>query len=288
MLHNQYRLNTVREVLEYYMENQGFQAESWADLSNMTNVFITVMGKKKLHELTPEIFNAYNSGRRRGTFGKRPAKSTGTLRRELTHLQTAIKFCARSRLINPEHVPYIPMPPKPAPRVRWLTKEEIQKMKDAAEPWSRGEIFLRIALATGARKRVIETLEWSQVNFQTNMITFAKPGDRQTKKKKPTVPMTMELKLYLQELKKRSNGSKEVMGHCGQIRWSLEAIANRAGVDGVTPHVLRHTWATHASMNRVSLGEIARVLGDSIVTVEKVYAKFQPGYLQDAIEQAAL
>lgn len=288
MLQPQYRLNTVREVLEYYMENQGFHAESWHDLAYMTKLFITVMGKKRLTDLTPEVFNAYNSARKRGTFGRRPAKSTGTVRRELTHLQTAIKFCARSKLVNPEHVPYIPMPPKPAPRDRWLTKDEIQQLKAAAEPWSRGEIFLRIALATAARKRVIETLEWSQVNFQTNMITFAKPGDRQTKKKKPTVPMTLELRQYLEQLKKRSDGRKEVLGTTGEIYYALEAIAKRAGVGGVSPHVLRHTWATHASMNRVSLGEIARVLGDSIVTVEKVYAKFQPGYLQDAIEQAAL
>lgn len=284
---NRYRLTTVRHVLEYYMENHGFSAESWSDLANMTNVFIQVMGKKKLQELQPEHFIAYNSGRKRGAFGKRKAKSTGTLRRELTHLQTAIKFCAKAKLVNPEHVPFIPMPDKPPPRDRWLTKEEIQMLKDAAIPESRGEIFIRIALATGARKRVIETLEWSQVNFATNMISFDKPGAKRTNKKRPTVPLQSDLRLYLECLQAKST-NQYVLGCTTKINAALDAIAHRAGIAGVTPHVFRHTWATHASMNGVPLNEIARILGDSIVTVEKVYAKFQPGYLKTAIEQAAL
>lgn len=284
---SRYRLHTVRHVLEYYMENHGFGTESWADLANMTNVFIQVMGKKNLKDLQPEHFNAYISGRKRGAFGKRPAKSSGTLRRELSHLQTAIHFCVKAKLVNPEHAPFIPLPDKPPPRDRWLDKREIQMLKDAAVPESRADIFIRIVLATGARKNVVETLEWNQVNFSTNMIVFEKVGARRTNKKKPTVPMHGELRLFLERMHaKRTNNY--VLGCATKINDALDAVAHRAGLVGVTPHVLRHTWASHASMNGVSLGEIARVLGDSIVTVEKVYAKFQPGYLKNAVEQAAL
>lgn len=284
---NRYRLTTVRHALEYYMENHGFSVESWSDLANMTSVFIEVMGKKQLKDLQPEHFNAYISGRKRGAFGKRKARSVGTMRRELQHLQTAINFCVKAKLVNPEHAPFIPLPEKPQPRDRWLDKKEIEMLKNAAAPESRGDIFLRIVLATGARKRVIETLEWNQVNFATGMISFEKPGAKRTNKKKPTVPMNGDLRLYLEKMHaKRVNNY--VLGGTTPINKALDAMAKRAGVLGVTPHVLRHTWASHASMNGVPLGEIARVLGDSIVTVEKVYAKFQPGYLKNAVEQAAL
>lgn len=288
MLQDKYRLTTVKHVLEYYMENQGFQAESWDDLARMTNVFITVMGKKRLQDLQPQHFNAYASGRRRGSFGARPAKSTGTVRRELTHLHTAIKFCARSKLVHPEHVPYIPMPAAPPPRDRWLTKAEIQLLKDNAKPWSRGETFLKIVLAQPYRRRCIETLEWKMINLATGMTNPMKPGEKATKKKKPMLPMTGELRLYLEQLRERYPDDIYVLRTSGTVFEALEAIAKRAGVEGVTPHVMRHTWATHASMDGVPLEEIARVLGDSIVTVEKVYAKYQPGYLKKAIEQGAL
>lgn len=287
-IQKEYRFTTVKHVLEYYMENKGFHAESWHDLAHMTSVFISIMGKKRLAELQPEHFNAYISGRKRGVFGKRPAKSTGTLRRELVHLRTAIKYCVDSRLLNPEHFPFIPLPPPSPPRERWLTKEEIERMKAAAEPWSRGETFLKIVLVQPYRKHAIETLEWKQINFATGMTHPMKPGEKVTKKRKPVLPMSGELKLYLEELRARRPEDQYVLQHTGTIGRAIDAIAHRAGVDGVTPHVLRHTWATHASMNRVPLGEIARVLGDSIVIVEKVYAKYQPDYLKGAIEQGAL
>lgn len=288
MLERKYRLTTVKHVLEYYMENHGFQVESWRDLASMTRVFIEVMGKRTLASLQPEHFNAYISGRKRGTFGKKKAKSTGTLRREFEHLRAAIKYCVAARLVNPEHVPMITMPAKPPPRDRWLTKEEIQLLKDSAEPWSRGEIFLKIVLAQPYRRHTIETLEWSQLNFLTGMIHPMKPGEKVTNKKKPVLPMPVEQMAYLKELRHRRPTDIYVLQHSGTIFEALEAIAKRAGVERVTPHVMRHTWATHASMDGVPLGEIARVLGDSIVMVEKVYAKYQPGYLRSAIEKGAL
>jgi len=287
MTANKYRLTTVKHVLEYYMENHGFNVVSWHDLAHMTSVFIKLMGKKQLNELQPDHFNAYISGRKKGTFGKRKAKSTGTLRRELIHLRTAINFCVRAKLVNPEHVPFIPLPANPPPRPRWLTKPEIELLKESAIPWSRAEIFIRIALATAARKRSIETLKWSQINFETNMIDFGAGASVRSRKKKPIVPIQSDLRVYLEQLRKKAK-NEYVLESTTDIRASLDAVTNRAGLDGVTPHVFRHTWATHASMNKVSLGEIARVLGDSIVTVEKVYAKFQPNYLQSAVEQAAL
>ncbi len=288
MLHDRYRFTTVRHVLEYYMENHGFGVPSWSDLANMTRVFIEVMGHRRLQDLTPDHFNAYCSGRKRGAWGKKKAKSTGTLRRELTHLQTAINFCAKAKLVNPEHAPYIPMPPRPAPRDRWLDKEEIARMKAAAEPWSRGDRFLRIVFDNGGRKTGIQELKWAQINFVNNLITYLPPGERQTKKKKPTVPMSSGLREYLLELRKREPDATHVLGRTNDIRDALEAVSKRAKVEGVTPHVLRHTWASHAVMNGTPIEEVARILGDTIVTTEKTYAKFKPDYLKSSIERAAL
>lgn len=285
-MEKEYRLNTVAEVLKYYMDNHGGHAESYTDLTYMTNLFISFFGNKRLNDLRPEHFNAYQNARRTGRIGKRQAKSSGTLLRELTHLQTAINYCERAKLINPTHAPFIPMPQKPAPRDRWLKKDEIDLLKANTVPFSRAEIFINIALATGARKTMIETLKWSQVSLETNMIDFAK-GHPITKKRRPVVPIRSDLREYIEKLLRHSPPqSHYVLGHPGCIRWSLDAVCKRAHIDGVTPHVFRHTYATHASMNGVPLTDIARILGDTITTVEKVYAKFQPGYLQSSMEKS--
>jgi integrase len=60
-------------------------------------------------------------------------------------------------------------------------------------------------------------------------------------------------------------------------------MCHTLGVPWVTPHVLRHTWASLAAMNGVSLWDIAQVLGDTIATVEANYLHLTPGHLRGAI-----
>jgi integrase len=45
---------------------------------------------------------------------------------------------------------------------------------------------------------------------------------------------------------------------------------------GISPHVLRHTAATHMARRGVSLWMIAKVLGNTTALVERVYAKWVP------------
>lgn len=283
-----YRLKTVRQVLEYYMENHGDHVASFTDLQHMTSVFIFVMGNKKLSTLTPDHFIAYSRMRRQGKAGKRPAKTDGTIRRELQHLKAAIAYCARAKLVSPMDVPNIPMPAAPKPRERWLSKKEIQAVvKVAQESPLRGRLFVQIALRTGARKSVIENLTWDQIDFDRMMIDFGKHESRVTKKRKPVVPIHRDLLPILKAARDAAE-NEYVLGTNGDIRATLDAIAHRAGVKGLTPHVFRHTWATHASMNGTSLLDIARVLGNTVDVVERTYAKYQPEYLRNAIQSVSI
>src|SRR5690606_5327457 len=68
------------------------------------------------------------------------------------------------------------------------------------------------------------------------------------------------------------------------IYTTLKAAAERAGLDGVHPHVLRHTAATHMARRAVPLWVIANLLGNSLAQVEKVYAKWQPDFGRQAVE----
>jgi integrase len=66
------------------------------------------------------------------------------------------------------------------------------------------------------------------------------------------------------------------------IQNGFRAACDRAGLTGVTPHILRHSAATWMVMDGVPIAEVARVLGDTEATTEKVYAKHAPGYLARA------
>ena len=58
----------------------------------------------------------------------------------------------------------------------------------------------------------------------------------------------------------------------------------RAGLEGVTPHTLRHTGATWMAQKGRSMFEVAGMLGQNPMTTSRVYAKQSPEHLRDAVD----
>jgi integrase len=138
-----------------------------------------------------------------------------------------------------------------------------------------------IALHTGARKGAIEQLLWSQVDLDRGRIQFNPPGRVQTKKRRAVVPISDKLFKILSMVDEREG--YVIGGKGGTVRTAFETAVKRASLKEVTPHTLRHTWATWAAQAGTSMWEIAGVLGDTIATVEKRYAHHHPDYLRAAV-----
>jgi integrase len=52
--------------------------------------------------------------------------------------------------------------------------------------------------------------------------------------------------------------------------------------DGLTPHTLRHTWATRLMQRGVSIWEASGYRGMSRETLERVYGHHHPEFLRNA------
>lgn len=206
--------------------------------------------------------------------------SDGTVRKELLALRACLNWCAdRKRgLISADDVPAFDLPPESAPRERWLTRAEIERLLRWSPPNSHkssAELFIVIALETGARKQAILDLTWDRVDFEAGVIHFAVPGVRETKKARPSVPMSATLRRIL-EIASAHRQNDLVLGKRTDVWAAVKAAAKRAGLEDVSPHTLRHSAATHMARNGVPLWQIAKILGNSLAMVERVYAKWCP------------
>ena len=67
------------------------------------------------------------------------------------------------------------------------------------------------------------------------------------------------------------------------IKKGFHAACERAGLEGITPHTLRHTAASWMAMAAVPMFEISKYLGHSDTRItERRYAHLSPEYLRTA------
>lgn len=296
---------TVADLWDAYWKNQVRKSSASQEAAayawkNLEPFFANLTVPEVSQMATDEYVLRRTSGR----LGRKVKPQT--CRRELAILMASLRFAAspKQKLIPPGIIEAIELPEAGEPRDRWLKTEEIQKLLDAAalcrkgKRLSRVERFLWLALETAGRKSAIMELTWDRVDFETNVIELNVPGRKATKKRRATVPISSALRpVLLRAYEERINNL--VMDNGGGIWAPLQHVVIRSGISGprekvpagtkpkstgVSPHVLRHTAATHMARRGVPLWIIAKVLGNTIAMVEKVYAKHSPDDLRAAVE----
>ena len=223
---------------------------------------------------------AYAEKRRTGLCG-RPGND-GTIRGELATLHAAMAHCLKwKHFAGP--VPFIEKTPASAPRERWLTHDELALLLATCVDDTRVWGFVQLAYFTASRRAALEGLTWFQWNDATDRINLAPPERRQTRKRRPVVPVDPELKRARTRLWQSFGGTGYVLGSQRPIYAEFVAVCQRAGLKNVTPHTLRHTRATHLLQAGKSIWTVAQLLGDTVATVEKNYGHHCVDHLADAI-----
>lgn len=258
---------------------------------------LAYFGPMAVRDIMPEHVREFIGMRKAGKIGQRSIEST--IERDLCVLRASINHAVRNRRLSANEVPYIEKLQGSPPKDRWLTHEEATKLLDAARMvWDKSKPlghqewvvtdqlpriykFIAIALGTGSRKTAILELTRSQVDLERRMIHLNPTGRRQTKKRRPAVPISDDLLPIMKQVVADAQGELLLPGGC--IKTAFESAVARAGLKDVTPHTLRHTWATWAAQAGVPLTDIAAVLGDTYATVERNYLHHCPEHLRGAV-----
>lgn len=201
----------------------------------------------------------------------------GTVIKDLSMLRAALRYSKRA-----EHA-HFEMPAAPPPRDRYLSREEYERLLTACK-LPHVKLFAALALNTAGRRSALLELTWDRVDFHLGQVRLSKGEQR--RKGRATVPMTDRLRDALQDAKKTAT-TDFVIEWAGRqiksVKRSFRKACVDAGVDGVTPHVLRHTAAVWMAESGIAMEEIAQFLGHSDPRLTyRVYARYSPGYLRKA------
>ena len=211
----------------------------------------------------------------------------GSIWTELGHLRTVFGWAARpgkDRLIA--EAPEVVRPAKPAPKDRWLTREEIAKLLPAATV-PHVKLAIVLMLSTAGRVGSILDLTWDRVDFENGVINLRvdSEGPRKGRAVPPMNRMARSALLVAHE----AALSDYVIEWGGEpvkcILKGVKSAAAAAGLAGVSPHVLRHTAAVHMVAGGIPISKVAQYLGHSNSAVtERVYGRYAPEHLKDAAE----
>jgi integrase len=206
-------------------------------------------------------------------------KGDATIRRELTTLRAAANFALKHDLIKADELPRLELPRSPAPEeTLWLTRQEVDAIYNAAE----GPLadFIALAYWTASRRSAVEKLTVKQVDLARKRINLRTPGSVVTKKRKPIVPIHPKIMPIVEKL---VAGSKDgwIFGPAADFYMPFRKTCNAVGIDEARahPHVLRHSRATHLLQDGVNIFTVASLLGDTVQTVQRVYAHACPDHM---------
>lgn len=230
-------------------------------------------GVKRITAITKTGIDYYTQDRlagKWGTPGRAPRKVTGpTIRREIIQMQAVVNFALRH--MGEHQKVNFPKPADGRPRERWITEpqqDEILSHIDTAPLGVR--IFLRLALTYGVRQGAIMDLRFGdQVDFLSETIDFNRPGARETRKRRPVVPMTKNIRADLEEaFCERGRGAAVCPSTTPR---DFSKFMGGLGYSWVTPHVLKHSAITLMLRAGVAPSDVSKITRTDLRTIYKVY-----------------
>lgn len=211
--------------------------------------------------------------------------STSTILRRLSSTKNFYNFLYHEGLMS-EELPNIegPKMPKRLPSV--LSVEDIDALLDMPDVKKdsglRDKAMLEVMYASGLRVSELCSLKMNEVNFQNKIITLIGKGNKQ--RSVPISDFALEyLSRYVSTSRKRNKGvgSKFIFLNregkpISRVYFfkQVKKYALEAGIDQeISPHTLRHCFATHLLENGAELRSVQEMLGHTNIATTQIYTQ---------------
>lgn len=227
--------------------------------------------------------------------------STLSVNRKMATLRSYYKFLLRSRIISSDPTYKLKSLKNPKKLPEFVQEKAIESVLDASVyevgfEGQRDRMVMEFLYLTGVRLSELIALRWSDINLIEDSVKVL--GKR---KKERIIPITKGLKqnilLYKKEFEERfskveqseyfivSNQKKQSypMMIFRIVRHYLDLFAQTSKR---SPHVLRHTFATHLLNKGADLNAVKDLLGHSSLAATQIYTHNSMERLKAVFEQA--
>lgn len=223
-----------------------------------------------------------------------------TIARRLAALRSFYKYLVQEDYLkqNPAQDVQAPKPNKRLPVVLSVSEvEQLIGQPDEAEPIGiRDRAILELLYATGLRVSELVNLDLQHINIPRKQLRCIGKGDSER-----IVPLgsisAQAVGKYIEKAREDlvSDPSEKALfvNHHGrrltrQGIWKIvKRHARKADIDKkITPHTLRHSFATHLLENGADLRSVQELLGHADISTTQMYTHLTSGHLKDVYSRA--
>lgn len=229
-----------------------------------------------------------------------------TIARKIASIRTFYKFLYRERKVTSNPAMNLTTPKRPKSLPKFLTPEEVEKIlnnvKIETPAGYRNRAILELLWATGMRISELSGLNFGDLNLENNEIRVFGKGSKER-----IILVTDRAKTYLERyinsarvlvakgyrLEVPTESSPVFINNTGYrlqprtIRNVINEIVDKIELPKhVTPHMFRHSFATHLIENGADLRIVQELLGHASISNTQIYTHVSMQHMKEVYNQA--
>ncbi len=210
-----------------------------------------------------------------------------TVARKVAAVKSFFSFMASEGILTCDPTEDLRSPQVGKALPRTLTLEEVDELLEQPARKStpvaqRDKAMLEMAYATGMRVTELVSLDVAHVALESVPVTVRGIGKGDQERALPLYQRAVdELRQYIfhvrpKMVRNRNEAALFVNRRGGRLTrqgfWLiLKNYARAAGLDAITPHTLRHTYATHMLSGGMPLRNVQEALGHASISTTQIY-----------------
>ena len=277
---------------DYLRSERGLSELTIKDYFEDINLFfLTFPEKKDFEDILPSDLEDF-AARQSEEF-----KSPSTIARRISSLYSFFRYLEREKLIEGKF-PKVDRPKARRHLPTVLNSEEVEALLDVIEVKdeysARDKAMIEVMYASGLRVSELLSLRTYDVSFQERLIKVEK-GKGAKERSVPVSSFALEyLDSYISSWRVQNKGKESkvlFLNRYGKplsrnyFFLQIRKYALLAGIDKpISPHTLRHCFATHLLENGANLRIVSELLGHAHLETTEIYTHVSAKRIQSATE----
>ena len=278
----------IDQFIDFYWLSTGASKNTLAAYRSDLNIFNKWLVGKSFISVNSKHIQDYFSYRQKNNIG------SSTQARILTCLHSFYQYLLANQLIKKDPTEQLSQPKLEKKLPVFLNIQEVEKLLEAPSDSSlfgqRDRAMLELLYSCGLRVSELINLSYHNINLKEEFIRIHGKGNKER-----VLPMGEMAIDYLMKYEKNArpvllkNGQSDsyFLSNRGSAMsrqnffYIIKAYANQVGIDKpLSPHSLRHAFATHLVQKGADLRSVQLMLGHSDISSTQLYTHIQNAQLK--------